>query len=94
MTEQIHEDQHMGIQTIEPLRTRYILAQNWTSPAKTLAVGSIIGLLCLFMIPVYGMTYVIILIPICILTAITQLSIGIIKEIQEHKDSYKRKPMR
>lgn len=85
MTEQIHEDQHMGIQIIEPLRTRRILAQNLTSPAKTLVVGIIIGLLCVFMIPVYGMTYVIILIPICILTAITQLSIGIIKEIQEHK---------
>ena len=85
MTEQIHEEQHLGIQPIEPLRTRRILAQNLTSPAKTLVVGSIIGMLCVFMIPVYGMTYVIILIPICILTAITQLSIGIIKEIQEHK---------
>ena len=85
MTEQMHEDQQMSIQSIEPLRTRHIIADNWTSPAKTLVIGSIISLLCLFMIPVYGMTYVIILIPICILTAITQLSIGIIKEIQEQK---------
>ena len=85
MTEQMHEDQQMSIQSIEPLRTRHIIADNWTSPAKTLVIGSIIGLLCVLMIPVYGMTYVIILIPICILTAITQLSIGIIKEIQEQK---------
>ena len=85
MTEQVQEDPQMSLQHIEPLRTRHILADNWTSPAKTLLVGSIIGILCMYMIPVYGMTYVTILIPICILTAITQLSIGIIREIQEHK---------
>ena len=94
MTEQMHEDQHRDIQSIEPLRTSHIITDNWISPAKTLVIGSLIALLCVFMIPAYGMTYVIILIPICILTAITQLSINIIREIQEHKTAIRKKQMR
>jgi len=85
MTEQIHEDQHMDIQTIEPLRTKHILVQNWVAPAKTLAVGSLFSLLCIFMIPGYGITYVTVLMPICILTAITQFSINIIREIEKKR---------
>jgi len=75
----------MSLQIIKPLKTRHILAGSWISPAKTLAVGSILGFLCMYLTPVYAMTYVSILIPICILTAITQLSISIIKEIEQHK---------
>ena len=86
MTEQIHEDQHMDIPPIEPLKTRHILAQNWTKPAKTLAAGILVSVLCIFMIPVYGITYVSALMPICILTAITQFSINIIKDIEKRED--------
>lgn len=86
MTEQIHEDQHMDIPPIEPLKTRHILAQNWTKPAKTLVAGILVSVLCIFMTPVYGITYVSALMPICILTAITQFSINIIKDIEKRED--------
>ena len=80
MTEQIHEEPPMMVQPIEPLRKRDIITDNWVSPAKTLALGGIISVLFVFMIPVYGLTYVRVLMPICILTAITQISISVIKE--------------
>ena len=93
MTEQIHEDPTMMVQPIEPLGKRHIITDNWVSPAKTLALGGLMSVLCVFMIPVYGLTYVRVLMPICILTAITQISISIIKEIDEHSN-HNRNPMR
>jgi len=86
MTEQIHEDQHMNIQDIQPLETSNIFVENWKSPAKTLAAGSLVSLLCVFMIPIYGVTYVRVLMPICLLTAITQFCINIIREMEKKRE--------
>jgi len=93
MTEQIHEEPQMSVQPIEPLGKRHIITDNWASPAKTLALGGLMSILCVFMIPVYGLTYVRVLMPICLLTAITQISISVIKELDEHRNQ-SRNPMR
>ena len=85
MTEQTHKELPAIYETpVTPLSTRHVLSKNWTTPARTLAIGTLISLVCLFTVPAYGITYVAVLMPISLLTAITQLSLGIIHEIDEH----------
>jgi hypothetical protein len=85
MTEQTHDElQTIHDAAITPLSAKHVLSNNWIAPARTLAIGFIISVVCIFTIPAYSLAYVTVLMPICALTAITQLSLGIIHEIDEH----------
>ena len=90
MTEQTHEQfQTVYEAPLRPISAKQVISNHWMAPTITLLLGAIISALYFFMIPVYSLTYVAILLPICILTAITQLSLGIINEINKHGNKEK-----
>ena len=66
-----------------PPPIRHMLVQNWAAPAKTIALGAILITLFYVVQPVYYVTYISILVPICMLTSVTQICLGLIKAMSE-----------
>ena len=54
----------------------------WTAPVLTLVLGVTLSALCWSTVPLYSQTYIAIIMPITLLTALTQLSLGLIKSIR------------
>lgn len=85
MTEQAAEELPAIYEApVAPLNTRHVLSNNWAAPARTITLGAIISLLLVYTVPVNSFAYIAILVPICLMTAITQISLGIIHELDEH----------
>ncbi len=83
MTEQIYEEAPV-LQEVQlsPLYAQNVPVNHWAAPVQTLIIGIILCAISWSVTP-YSQAYVSIIIPICTLTALTQLSLGLIREIDE-----------
>jgi hypothetical protein len=83
MTEQIYEETPV-LQEVppSPLHAQSVPVNHWATPAQTLIIGIILCAISWSVTP-YSQAYLAIIIPICTLTALTQLSLGLIREIDE-----------
>ena len=83
MTEQIYDE----IPVVQELQIRQPIPQAahvslWTAPIVTLVIGVTLSALCWSTVPYYSQAYIAIIMPITLLTALTQLSLGLIKSIR------------
>ncbi|TFH17116.1 hypothetical protein E4H04_05520 [Candidatus Bathyarchaeota archaeon] len=85
MTEQIYEETTV-LQEVQPnpLHAQSVPLNHWATPAQTLIIGIILCAISWSATP-YSLSYLAIIIPICTLTALTQLSLGLIREIDEER---------
>jgi hypothetical protein len=82
MREQKTEEIQISLQPIErTLKTRQIIIQNIKTPIKTLILGVILSLVSALIFPDSSLACIAIVMPIFILSAITQLSLSLVKEL-------------
>jgi len=84
MTEQIYDEmpsmQELQIRQQAPQSAHVSL---WTAPIVTLVLGVALSALCWSTVHLYSQAYIAIIMPITLLTALTQLSLGLRKSIRE-----------
>ena len=83
MTEQIYEEypavQEQQIIQPAPQAVKFNL---WVAPVVTLVIGITLSVLCWSTIHLYSQAYIAIIMPITLLTALTQLGLGLVKTIR------------
>lgn len=85
MTEQIYEETPV-LQEVQPrtLPAQSVPVNHWASPVRTLIIGIILCAISWSATP-YSQAYLAIIIPISTLTALTQLSLGLVHEIEKDR---------
>lgn len=83
MTEHMYDE----IPTVQELQIRQQAPQVahvslWTAPVLTIVLGVTLSAICWLTVPLYSQAYIAIIMPITLLTALTQLSLGLIKSIR------------